>query len=84
MVFVMVLVAAATFLAIGAITAWMSLVGPQRRFAALPESFRSRRYTGLVADTVKTALMVAGKRAGVWVHRPRPLPRSHPAVCRLR
>jgi hypothetical protein len=28
MVFVMVLVAAATFLAIGAIAAWMSLVGP--------------------------------------------------------
>jgi len=29
MVFVMVLVAAATLLAIGAITAWMSLVGPR-------------------------------------------------------
>jgi hypothetical protein len=42
MVFVMVLVAAATFLAIGAIAAWMSLVGPQHRFAALPQSFRSR------------------------------------------
>jgi len=43
MVFVMVLVAAATFLAIGAIADWMSLPGPQRRFAALPQSFRSRR-----------------------------------------
>jgi hypothetical protein len=31
MVFVMVLVAAATFLAIGAIAAWMSLVGQSRK-----------------------------------------------------
>src|SRR5262249_37193573 len=31
--------------------------GPQRRFAALPQPFRSRRYTGLVADNAKTALM---------------------------
>jgi hypothetical protein len=36
MVFDMVLVAAATFLAIGAIAAWMSLVGPSRHFAAAP------------------------------------------------
>jgi hypothetical protein len=34
MVFDMVLVAAATFLAIGAIAAWMSLVGAWRHFAA--------------------------------------------------
>jgi hypothetical protein len=43
MVFVMVLVAAATFLTIGAIADWMSLLVPQRRFAALWQSFRSRR-----------------------------------------
>jgi len=34
MVFVMVLVAAATFLAIGAIADWMSLPGPEQRCAA--------------------------------------------------
>jgi hypothetical protein len=31
--------------------------GPQRRFAAMPQSFRSRRQSGLVASIAKTALM---------------------------
>jgi hypothetical protein len=31
--------------------------GPQRRFAGLPQSFRSRKYTGVVAKIVKTTLM---------------------------
>jgi hypothetical protein len=35
-------------------------IDPQRPFAALPQSFRSRRLTGLVVDIVKTALMTHG------------------------
>src|SRR5215471_3320031 len=30
---------------------------PERRFAAMPQSFRNRRSTGLTAEVAKTALM---------------------------
>jgi hypothetical protein len=43
----------------------MSACGPQRRFTATHQSFRSRRWTGLVADIAKTALTTHnGPRAG--------------------
>ncbi len=39
-----------------------SAPGPQRRFAALPQSFRSRSETGRVKDVAKTALMTQSAR----------------------
>jgi hypothetical protein len=40
----------------------LSPVGPQRRFAAPPQSFRSRGQTGLVANIAKTALLTHSRR----------------------
>jgi len=55
MVFVMVLVAAATFLAIGAIADWMSLPGPTRTTWALQQIVGCLGYSGRDADVVVMA-----------------------------
>jgi hypothetical protein len=60
MVFVMVLVAAATFLTIGAIAAWMSLVGPR-----LPTSSGGSGATAIEGATdARLAVQELQKMAG--------------------
>ena len=57
MVFVMVLVAAATFLAIGAIADWMSLPGPTPTNSAVQQVVGYLGYSGRDADVVVTAAL---------------------------
>jgi hypothetical protein len=45
-----------------------SFYGPQRRFAPLPQSFRSRRQTGRVANIAKTALTILNGPEGSMTH----------------
>jgi hypothetical protein len=46
-------------------TAYMSLIGPERRFAAMQRYSRYRRKTGLVTDGLDPALLTL-KRHGTY------------------